>query len=49
MRRKIPLTLDTFYIPETPFLRIKMNVENGKTIGLIRQYNEGSNLKDPKD
>jgi hypothetical protein len=45
----IPLTMDTFYIPETPFLRIRMNVENGKTIGLTRQYNEGSNLKDPKD
>jgi len=45
----IPLNMDTFYIPETPFLRIRMNVENGKTIGLTRQYNEGSNLKDPKD
>jgi hypothetical protein len=45
----VPLTSDTFSIPEMPYLQIKMTLENGKTIGLERQYNDGSVLKELKD
>lgn len=40
---------NAFYIPEIPYLRIKINIKNGKAISLVRQYNEGSDLENPKD
>ncbi|MFH6991802.1 S41 family peptidase [Flavobacterium sp. FlaQc-48] len=45
----IPITCDTFHIPETPYLRIKINLENGKAVSLTRQYNEGTSIKDLKN
>lgn len=45
----VPLTSDSFYIPEMPYLQIKVILEKGKIIGLERHYNDGSILKDLKD
>ncbi|MGK6344398.1 S41 family peptidase [Chryseobacterium sp. DT-3] len=45
----IPLTVDTFHILEIPYIHIKINVENGKSVSLVRRYRDGSNLKDSKD
>lgn len=45
----VPVSSDTFSIAEMPYLRIKMNLQNGKTTGLERQYNDGSILKDLRD
>ncbi|MDR6784989.1 hypothetical protein ABIE26_003687 [Pedobacter africanus] len=45
----VPLNSNTFYIPEMPYLQIKITTVNGKIIGLERHYNDGSILKDLKD
>ncbi|WP_223609338.1 S41 family peptidase [Chryseobacterium sp. OSA05B] len=45
----VPLSGKTFHIEELPYLHIKINTENGKAVSLIRQYNDGSDIQDPKD
>ncbi|WP_430405682.1 S41 family peptidase [Fluviicola sp.] len=47
--RLIALDSDTFIIEEIDYLRLKMMKENGKVIGLLRLYNDGSSKQDLKD
>ena len=40
---------DSFLVDGIDYLRLKMLKENGKVIGLIRLYNDGTSNQDLKD
>jgi hypothetical protein len=45
----VPLGADLFMIRELPYLRIQFIVENGKTVGVKRLYDDGRSVQDKKE
>ena len=45
----VPLAADLFMIPELPYIRIQFIVENGKTVGVKRLYDDGRFMQDEKE
>jgi hypothetical protein len=45
----LPLADDLFMIPDIPYLRIKMRMDNSKVTGFIRLYNDGSSFIENRD